>query len=139
MKKMAVATATTTLVALGSLVMAPAAQADPYPRSIDTSCVAVADDTQVAPGEAVKVKFKWTAEGNVTPKGTVKWTVRNTKTGTVETGSFWSGAAKKAVTKTFTFASKGNYYVEFDTKAQKTSVFKNCSTSTSKIKVRKRF
>ena len=139
MKKMAVATATTTLLALGSLVIAPAAQADPYPRSIDTECVAVAADTKVAPGEAVKIRFKWTAEGNITPKGTVKYVVTRKKTGTVESGSFWSSATKKGVTKTFTFKRTGNYYVEFDTKAQKTSVFKNCSATTAKIKVRKGF
>lgn len=139
MKKMAVATATTTLVALGSLVLAPAAQADPYPRSIDTECVAVAADTKVGLGDAVKVKFKWTADGNITPKGRVDYTVTRVRTGEVDSGTFWSGAAKKAQTKTFSFERTGNYYIEFSTKAQKTSVFKNCSASTDKIKVRKGF
>ncbi|WP_210438958.1 hypothetical protein [Nocardioides xinjiangensis] len=139
MKKMAVAAATTTIAALGSLVVAPAAQADPYPRSIDTECVAVAADTTVGPGDTVKIKFKWTADGNITPKGRVEYVVRRVRTGVVETGSFWSGAANKAQTKNFSFERKGNYYVEFDTAAKSTSVFRNCSASTAKIKVRNRF
>ena len=139
MKKMAVATATTTLVALGSLVISPAAQADPYPRSVDTQCIAVAADTKVGPGDRVKVKFKWTADGNITPKGRVKWTVMRKKTGVVQQGSFWSGAKKQATTKRFSFERKGNYYIEFETATKASSIFRNCTATTSKIKVRNRF
>lgn len=138
MKKMAVAAATTTIAALGSMLIAPAAQAAPYPRSIDTQCVAVAADSKVAPGDRVKVKFKWTAEGNITPKGRVNYTVIRKGTGKVEKGFFWSGAKKQASVNFFSFARRGNYYVEFQTATSKDSVFRNCSTSTSKIKVRGR-
>jgi hypothetical protein len=139
MKKLAVAAATTTVAALGLTLLAPAAQADPYPRSIDTSCVAVAADTTVGPGDKVKVKFKWTAEGNITPKGDVKFVVTRKGTGTVERGSFFSGAKKQSSIRVFRFARKGNYYVQFQTTTNSKSVFRNCSTSTSKIKVRKNF
>lgn len=138
MKKMAVAAATTTIAALGSMLIGPAAQADPYPRSIDTECVAVAADSKVGPGDRVKVKFKWTAEGNITPKGKVKYAVIRKGSGTVERGSFWSGATKQSSVNVFSFARRGNYYVEFQTATSKQSVFRNCSTSTSKIKVRGR-
>lgn len=139
MKKMAVATATTTLLALGSLVIAPAAQADPYPRSIDTTCVAVAADTKVGPGDSVKIKFKWVADGNVTPKGRVNYTVTRKKTGVVDKGFLWSGAKKQSSKLFVKLQRTGNYYVEFETAVSKKSVFKNCSASTSKIKVRKKF
>jgi hypothetical protein len=137
MKKTAIAA--TTLAALGSMMIAPAAHADPYPRSVDTECVAVAADVTVGPGDDVKVKFKWTADGNLTPKGRVAYTVTRVRTGTVETGSFWSGAANRTQTRIFSFKRTGNYYVEFETKAQTTSIFRNCSASTEKIKVRKSF
>ena len=138
MKRTAIAAATT-FAALSTVLIAPAAQADPYPRSIDTECVAVAADTKVGPGDRVKVKFKWTADGNITPKGRVDYTVTRVRTGVVEKGSFWSGAANKTQTRNFTFERTGNYYVEFETKAKATSVFRNCSASTEKIRVRKRF
>ena len=138
MKKTAIAAATT-FAALSTMLIAPAAQADPYPRSVDTECVAVAADTKVGPGDSVKVKFKWTADGNITPKGRVSYTVTRVRTGTVESGSFWSGAANRTQTRNFTFERTGNYYVEFQTKAKATSIFRNCSASTEKIKVRKRF
>jgi hypothetical protein len=138
MKKTAIAAATM-FAALSTVLVAPAAQADPYPRSVDTECVAVADDTRVGPGEAVKVKFKWTADGNITPKGRVKYTVIRKRTGVVDTGFFWSGAANKTQTRIFRFKRTGNYYVEFQTKAKATSIFRNCEASTEKIRVRKRF
>lgn len=138
MKKTAIAAATM-FAALSTMLVAPAAQADPYPRSVDTECVAVAADTTVGPGDSVKVKFKWTADGNITPKGRVDYTVIRKRTGTVERGSFWSGAANKTQTRTFSFKRTGNYYVEFQTKAKATSIFRNCEASTEKIKVRKRF
>ena len=136
MKKMAVATATTTLVALGSLVISPAAQADPYPRSVDTQCIAVAADTKVGPGDRVKVKFKWTADGNVTPKGRVSFTVTRKRTGTVERGWFWASGTKK---RNFSFERRGNYVVRFATAAPDDSILRNCSARTAKIKVRNRF
>ena len=139
MKKMAVAAATTTIAALGSMLVAPAAQANPYPRSIDTSCVAVAADTKVGPGDEVKVKFKWTADGNITPKGRVNYVVTRKGGGTVEKGFFWSGAKKQSSINYFSFDRRGNYYIDFETGAMNTSVFRNCSASTSKIKVRNRF
>ena len=140
MKKMTVAAAATSFAAVASmLVAAPAAQADPYPRSVDTACVAVAADTKVGPGDRVKVKFKWTADGNITPKGRVKWTVMRKKTGVVQQGSFWSGAKKQATTKRFSFERKGNYYIEFETATKASSIFRNCTATTSKIKVRNRF
>jgi hypothetical protein len=138
MKKTAIAAATT-FAALSTMLIAPAAQADPYPRSIDTACVAVAADSKVGPGDRVKVKFKWTAEGNITPKGRVNYTVIRKRTGTVDKGFFWSGAKKQSSVKYFRFARTGNYYVEFETATKASSVFRNCSASTSKIKVRKRF
>ena len=138
MKKTVIAAATT-FAALSTMLIAPAAQADPYPRSIDTACVAVAADTKVGPGDRVKVKFKWTADGNITPKGRVNYTVIRKRTGVVEKGFFWSGAKKQATVRYFRFARTGNYYVEFETAAKRTSVFRNCEASTSKIKVRKRF
>lgn len=138
MKKTAIAAATT-FAALSTMLIAPAAQADPYPRSVDTVCVAVAADTKVGPGDRVKVKFKWTAEGNITPKGRVGYTVIRKRTGVVETGSFWSGAQDKTSVKFFRFKRTGNYFVEFETKAKASSIFRNCSASTDKIKVRKRF
>ena len=133
------ALAATTFAALGSLLIAPAAQADPYPRSIDTECVAVASDTTVGIGDSTKVKFKWTADGNITPKGTVKYAVIRKGSGTIEKGSFWSGGANRTQTRTFSFERRGNYYVEFQTKTQDTSIFRNCSASTEKIKVRKKY
>jgi hypothetical protein len=140
MKKTAVALATTTITAFGSmLVVAPAANADPYPRSIDTECVAVAADVTVRPGQRVKVRFKWTADGNLTPRGTVKYTVTRKKTGTVERGSFWSGAQNQTQKRFFSFERKGNYYVDFRTTLGPQSVFRNCSASTEKIKVRNKF
>lgn len=138
MKKTAIAAATT-FAALGSMLIAPAAQAAPYPRSVDTACVAVAADSKVGPGDRVKVKFKWTADGNITPKGRVKYTVTRVRTGTVETGTFWSGAANRTQKRFFRFKRTGNYYVEFQTQAKASSIFRNCSASTEKIKVRKKF
>jgi hypothetical protein len=138
MKKTAIAAATM-FAALSTMLVAPAAQADPYPRSVDTECVAVAADTTVGPGDSVKVKFKWTADGNITPKGRVKYTVIRKRTGVVDTGTFWSGAANKTQTRIFRFERTGNYYVEFQTQAKATSIFRNCEASTEKIKVRKRF
>lgn len=138
MKKTAIAAATT-FAALSTMLIAPAAQADPYPRSVDTACVAVADDRKVGPGDRVKIKFKWTADGNITPKGRVDYTVIRKRTGVVEKGSFWSGAANRTQTRIFSFKRTGNYYIEFQTKAKATSIFRNCEAMTEKIKVRKRF
>ncbi len=139
MKKLAVAVATTTITALGSMLIAPAAHASPYPRSIDTSCVAVAADSTVGPGDRVKVKFKWIAEGNVTPKGRVNYVVIRKGSGTIEKGFFWSGAKKQSSVNYFSFDRRGNYYIKFKTSTSSQSVFRNCSASTSKIKVRNRF
>jgi len=138
MRKTAVAAATT-FAALSTMLIAPAAQADPYPRSIGTQCVAVAADSKAGPGDRVKVKFKWTAEGNITPKGRVNYTVTRKKTGTVEKGFFWSGAQKQATSKFFRFKRTGNYHVEFASAAKASSVFRNCEASTSKIRVRRGF
>ena len=138
LKKTAIAAATT-FAALSTTLVAPAAQAAPYPRSIDTQCIAVAADSKVGINERVKVKFKWTADGNITPKGRVKYTVTRVRTGTVETGTFWSGAANRVQKRFFRFKRTGNYYVEFQTQAKASSIFRNCSASTEKIKVRKKF
>lgn len=135
MKKMAVALATTTIAALGTLAVAPAAQADPYPRSVDTQCVAVTASTKVAPGETVRVKFKWTAEGNANPKGTVNFVAKRKNGVVVKRGSFFSPA--KATTKTVALSfPKGNYTVQFRTATGPNSVFQNCSASTDTIRVR---
>ncbi|MCU1438978.1 hypothetical protein [Nocardioides sp.] len=136
MKKTAIAT---TFVALSTMLIAPSAQAAPYPRSIDTACVAVAADSKVGPGDRVKVTFKWTADGNITPQSRVTYTVTRKGGGAVESGFFWSGAKKQSSVKFFRFARNGNYYVDFETATKRTSVFRNCEASTSKIKVRNRF
>lgn len=136
MKKMTAAAAATTFAAVASMLVAPAAQADPYPRSIDTQCIAVAADTKVGVGDTVVTKFKWTASGNVTPKGRVTYTVQLKKTGTVQQGSFRADGTKK---RSFKLRARGNYVIRFETAAPDTSVLRNCSARTATIKVRKRF
>lgn len=125
----------TAIATLGTLALAPAAQADPYPRSIETQCSATVADSRIRPDQDARVRFTWTAEGNASPGGPVDWVVR--RNGRVyDRGSFNSGGG----TRSFRFQfSKGNYRVIFQTDTPRTSVFRNCSDSTPTIKVRNRF
>jgi hypothetical protein len=138
MKKLAVATATTTIAALGSLVLAPAAQADPYPRSIDTQCVAFADGT-VAPSANARVRFTWTADGNVAPSGSVRFVVKRANGVIVKRGSIWKPARRDTKRVKLTFDTPGNFIVKFRTNTGPSSVFQNCKATTDTIKVRERF
>ncbi len=139
MKKYVVAVATTTIATLGSMLVAPAAQAAPYPRSVDTDCIAVADDNRVRPREQVKVKFKWTAEGNLTPSGRVEYAVIRKGTGVVDRGAFYSNSRSESSVNFFRFSRSGTYYVRFATDTRRDSIFRDCSTSTSPIKVDRRY
>lgn len=138
MKKTAIAAATT-FAALSTMLIAPAAHAEPYPRSIDTTAVAVADDLTVNPVDYVRVKFKWNSEGTADPVGRVIWKVVNERTGViVKRGDFWDGRDDLVTRVRFTL-QRGNYRVFFRTRTGENSVFQNARALTDVIKVRKRF
>ena len=133
------ALAATTFAALGSLLIAPAAQADPYPRSIETNCVVNVEDNTISPSANARVRFTWTADGNVSPRGSVKFVVKKANNGVVvKRGSFF--IPKNTDSKKFNllFENQGKFIVKFRTNTGPSSVFQNCETTTDAIKVRGR-
>lgn len=139
MKKTALAAATT-IAALGSMLIAPAAQAAPYPRSIDTQCVVNVEDNTISPSANARVRFTWSADGNVSPRGSVKFVVKKANNGVVvKRGSFFKPTGTKTVSNKLVFEKAGRFIVKFKTNAGPSSVFQNCQVSTETIKVSKRF
>ena len=139
MKKTAIAAATT-FAAFSTMLIAPAAQAAPYPRSINTQCVVNVEDNTISPSANARVRFTWTADGNVSPRGSVKFIVKRANNGVVvKRGSFYM--SKNIRTKSFklAFEDQGKYTVKFRTNTGPSSVFQNCETSTDTIKVRTSF
>jgi hypothetical protein len=138
MKKTAIAA--TTLAALGSMLIAPAAQADPYPRSVNTNCVVNVEDNTISPSSNARVRFTWTADGNVSPRGSVKFVVKKANNGVVvKRGSFFKPKGTKTVTNKLVFEDAGKFIVKFRTNTGPSSVFQNCQVATETIKVRNRF
>jgi hypothetical protein len=139
MKKTAIAAATT-FAALSTMLIAPAAHAEPYPRSINTQCVANVADNTISPSANARVRFTWTADGNVSPRGSVKFVVKRANNGVVvKRGSFFVPRSTETKTFKLAFENEGKFLVKFRTNTGPSSVFQNCQVSTENIKVRDRF
>jgi hypothetical protein len=138
MKKTAIAA--TTFAALSTMLIAPTAHAEPYPRSIDTQCVVNVEDNTISPSSNARVRFTWSADGNVSPRGSVKFIVKKANNGVVvKRGSFFKPKGTKTVTNKLLFENEGKFIVKFKTNTGPSSVFQNCQVSTETIKVRDRF
>jgi hypothetical protein len=139
MKKTAIAAATT-FAALSTMLIAPSAHAEPYPRSIDTQCVVNVEDGTISPSANARVRFTWTADGNVSPRGSVKFVVKRANNGVVvKRGSFFMGRSTESKAFKLAFEDEGKFIVKFRTNTGPSSVFQNCEATTDTIKVRDRF
>jgi hypothetical protein len=137
MKKTAIAA--TTFAALSTMLVAPA-HAAPYPRSIDTQCVANVADNTISPSANARVRFTWSADGNVSPRGSVKYVVKKANNGVVvKRGSFFKPRSLQTKRFKLAFEDKGRFIVKFRTNTGPSSVFQNCQVATETIKVRDRF
>ena len=127
MKKFATLFATSALMLVGTLV-APAAQADPYPQSVATTCTATTN-SPVTEGQTVRIRVEWTSAGNATPRGDVQVNVISKKDDEIvrSVERYYAG---KPLTFKFKGLKAGGYQVRIAATTPATSGFKSYRTRT---------
>ena len=126
MKKFATLFATSALALVGTLV-APAAQADPYPQSVETTCT-VTTNTPVPKGRTVRVRVNWFSAGNASPRGDIRVNVIRLKDDKLvrSVERYFSG---DALTYKFTDLRPSGYKVRVIASTPASSVFQGYKTS----------
>ena len=117
---------TALIVSISGLVLAPAANAAPYPHTVPTDCHARLLDSKITTKQKPSAFFRITTQGNYTPSARVTIRITRNSTGrTVERAQrFYNGGTEKW---TFSRLGKGTYTVSFRAQTADRSVFKNCN------------
>jgi len=120
---------TALVVTMAGLVVAPAANADPYPHSIATYCHAKAKTNPIPTTVRPRFIFWITTDGNGVPHTNVHITIKRKSTGhVVRRTTRWYDGGKP----TWAFKklhNPGRYKFILRTATGANSVYKNCSVS----------
>ncbi|MGD9961718.1 hypothetical protein [Nocardioides sp.] len=114
------------LVSPSALMVMPAAHADPYPHTVDTTCHARLQDSTITRRIKPQVAFRITTQGNATPNARVGIRIsRDSNERTVlRTSRYYSGGTENWA---FPRLKAGRYTIVFRAQTAARSVYKNCS------------